>query len=136
MFAKTIAAAIGGILMAVSLSACSGNNDTQHSAPAKPTAAMCSKLSVQVIGKREVQLTAEAKWAKGKKSPITGYTFQLVDLEREREPYHSTDTASKSTARFAFDVVKPSKYSARVVLQTRAGAVLATEHCMVTIHVY
>lgn len=136
MFAKMIATTVGGVLMAISLSACSGSNDTQYSAPAKPAAAKCSKLSVQKISKRDVQLTAKAKWSKSAKvNPMRGFEFQLVDLKRDREPYHFLVPTSKRKATFTFDEVKPSKYLAKVIIHTSAGAQEVGKNCKTKIRI-
>lgn len=121
--------------MTISLSACSGGDETQNDTPMKLTAVKCKKLSVQEISKRYVELKVKALWAKSKSSPITGYTFQLVDLKRDREPYHFTVLTTKKRAQFSFDKVKPGKYSARVIPQTKGGALTAEKNCMVTIRV-
>lgn len=137
MSAKTIAIAIAGMLVAVSLSACSGSNDAKDETPIKYTAAECIGLSVGMISKRNVLLTAKASWAKkdAKSSPIRGYYFQLVDLKRDREPYHFLVPTSKRKATFTFDDVRPGKYSARVILHTSAGAQADNKNCAVDIRV-
>lgn len=132
MFTKTITATVGGILVAILLSACSWGGNTQDDTPIKSTAAKCIKLTAEPINKRSVQLTVKASWAKkskNAKNPIRGYVFQLVRIKKSEEPHHFQVPTNKTKATYTFDDIKPGRYSARVALHTSMGVQTVNKKC-------